>query len=49
VSSILVGVIVGRRLVQVPTLVEVNTEALIQLLAPAVQSILTGDLTATSG
>ena len=44
----LVGVIVGRWLVQVPTLVEVNTEALVELIAPAVQSILTGDRKSTS-
>lgn len=39
-ASMLVGVIVGRRLVQVPTLREANTEALVQLLAPAVQAVL---------
>jgi hypothetical protein len=47
-SSMLVGVIVGRRLVQVPTLVKANTEALVELIAPAVQSILTGDRKSTS-
>jgi AcrR family transcriptional regulator len=39
-SSMLVGVIVGRRLVQVPTLRAANTEALVALIAPAVQAIL---------
>jgi AcrR family transcriptional regulator len=39
-SSMLVGVVVGRRLVQVPTLVEADTEALVELIAPAVQTLL---------
>jgi AcrR family transcriptional regulator len=39
-SSMLVGVVVGRRLVQVPTLCEATTEALVDLLAPAVQAVL---------
>lgn len=39
-SSMLVGVIVGRRLVQVPTLVEADTETLVELIAPALQAIL---------
>lgn len=43
-ASMLVGVIVGRRIVGVPTLVEVDTEALVRLLAPALQAVLTGPL-----
>lgn len=42
-SSMLVGVIVGRRLVQVPTLAEAEPEALVELIAPAVQAILIGE------
>lgn len=41
-SSMLVGVIVGRRLVRVPTLLEADTEVLVELIAPAVQAILAG-------
>jgi AcrR family transcriptional regulator len=39
-SSMLVGVIVGRRLVGVPILAEADTETLIALVAPAIQAIL---------
>jgi hypothetical protein len=40
VSSMLVGVIVGRRLVQVPTLAEAELETLVGLISPAVQTLL---------
>ena len=36
----LVGLILGRRIVQVPTLVDMDTEALVQLVSPAVQALL---------
>lgn len=39
-SSMLVGVTVGRRIVRVPALANGSAEALIHLLAPALQSIL---------
>jgi AcrR family transcriptional regulator len=42
-SSMLVGVIVGRRLVQVPTLRAANTEVVVELIAPAMQAILAGN------
>jgi AcrR family transcriptional regulator len=41
-SSMLVGVMFSRRLVQVPTLAEAGTDALVALIAPAVQAVLTG-------
>ncbi len=40
-SSMLIGVIVGRRIVQIPSLANEEAEALIARLAPAVQVILT--------
>lgn len=40
-SSMLVGVVVGRRIVGVPILAEADTEALVALVAPAIQSVLT--------
>jgi AcrR family transcriptional regulator len=40
VASMLVGVIVGRRIVQVGTLADADLESLIRLIAPAVQTIL---------
>jgi AcrR family transcriptional regulator len=40
-SSMLVGIIVGRRLVGVPILAEADTETLVALLAPAIQEVLT--------
>lgn len=43
-SSMLVGVIVGRRIVGVPMLVDADLETLVALLAPAVQSVLTSEL-----
>jgi AcrR family transcriptional regulator len=39
-SSMLVGVVVGRRVVRVPTLVDVDTEALVALIAPAMDAVL---------
>jgi hypothetical protein len=40
-ASMLIGVIVARRIVQVPALSEQDSEALIARLAPAVQTVLT--------
>jgi AcrR family transcriptional regulator len=40
-ASMLIGVIVGRRIVGVPVLLEQDTETLISRIAPAVQSVLT--------
>jgi AcrR family transcriptional regulator len=40
-ASMLIGVIVGRRIVQVPALQEQDIDALIERVAPAVQLILT--------
>jgi AcrR family transcriptional regulator len=42
VSSMLIGVIVGRRIIHVPGIVEQDRESLVQLIAPGVQAILTG-------
>lgn len=39
-SSMLVGLVVGRRIVGVPTLVDVDTDTLVALVAPAIQSVL---------
>ncbi|QRY54581.1 TetR/AcrR family transcriptional regulator [Mycolicibacterium septicum] len=39
-SSMLVGLIVGRRIVGVPTLVEADTDALVAVVAPAIQNVL---------
>ncbi len=41
-SSMLVGVIVGRRIVGVPTLANLDLETLVALVAPAIQSVLAG-------
>jgi AcrR family transcriptional regulator len=43
-SSMLVGVVVGRRIVGVPTLANVDSETLVALVAPAIQSVLTSGL-----
>jgi AcrR family transcriptional regulator len=43
-SSMLVGIIVGRRIVGVPTLADLDLETLVALVAPAVQSVLTSGL-----
>ena len=40
-SSMLVGIVVGRRLVGVPILAEAETETLVAMVAPAIQSVLT--------
>jgi AcrR family transcriptional regulator len=40
-SSMLVGIVVGRRIVGVPTLANVDLETLVALVAPAIQSVLT--------
>jgi len=40
-SSMLVGIVVGRRLVGVPILAEADTETLVALVAPAIQRVLT--------
>lgn len=43
-SSMLVGLVVGRRVVGVPTLIEADAETLVALVAPAIQSVLTPEL-----
>jgi AcrR family transcriptional regulator len=40
-SSMLVGIVVGRRIVGVPTLAGLDPETLVALVAPAIQSVLT--------
>ncbi len=40
-SSMLVGIVVGRRIVGVPTLAGADLQTLVALLAPALQSVLT--------
>ena len=40
-SSMLVGLVVGRRLVRVPIIAEADTETLVALVAPAIQRVLT--------
>ncbi len=40
-SSMLVGIIVGRRIVGVPVLADADSEALVALVAPAIQHVLT--------
>jgi AcrR family transcriptional regulator len=40
-ASMLVGIVVARRLVGVPVLAEADTETLVALAAPAIQSVLT--------
>jgi AcrR family transcriptional regulator len=42
-ASMLVGVVVGRRIVRVPALVNEELDSLVALIAPALQAILTGD------
>lgn len=41
-ASMLMGVIVGRRVVQVQALVEQDLESVIRMVAPAIQTVLTG-------
>jgi AcrR family transcriptional regulator len=40
-SSMLVGIVVGRRIVGVPTLANLDVETLVALVAPAIQNVLT--------
>jgi AcrR family transcriptional regulator len=40
VSSLLVGIVTGRRIIGVPVLVEAETEELVAIVAPAIQQIL---------
>jgi hypothetical protein len=40
-SSMLVGIVVGRRIVGVPILANADVETLVALVAPAIQSVLT--------
>lgn len=42
-SSMLVGLVVGRRIVGVPVLADADVETLIALVAPAIQSVLTSE------
>jgi AcrR family transcriptional regulator len=42
-SSMLVGIVVGRRIVGVPILANADVEALVALVAPAIQSVLTAE------
>jgi hypothetical protein len=42
-STMLVGVVVGRRILQMPALVNEEIESLVALIAPALQVILVGD------
>jgi AcrR family transcriptional regulator len=46
-SSMLVGIIVGRRIIEVPTLADADTQALVALAAPAIQNVLTSGLPMT--
>ena len=41
-SSMLVGIVTGRRIIGVPALVTADTEQLVALLAPAIQRVLVG-------
>jgi AcrR family transcriptional regulator len=43
-SSMLVGIVVGRRIVAVPTIANVDRETLFAIVAPAIQSLLTSGL-----
>ncbi|WP_152351387.1 TetR/AcrR family transcriptional regulator [Brachybacterium subflavum] len=43
VSAMLVGVVMGRRVIGVPTLAEADPERIVDVLAPAVQRILAGE------
>jgi AcrR family transcriptional regulator len=43
-SSMLVGIVVGRRIVAVPTISNVDREMLVAIVAPAIQSVLTSGL-----
>jgi AcrR family transcriptional regulator len=48
-SSMLVGVVTGRRIIGVPTLVEADSESLVAVLAPAIQRVLVPGETARGG
>lgn len=48
-SSMLVGLVVGRRIVGVPALVDAGTETLIGLIAPAIQGVLAPKLDTIEG
>jgi AcrR family transcriptional regulator len=48
-SSMLVGLMVGRRIVQVPALVGQDTESLVAIIAPALQEVLTGGAEGSGG
>jgi hypothetical protein len=39
-SAMLVGIVTGRRIIGVPTLVEADTDDLVHVIAPALQQIL---------
>ncbi len=43
-SSMLVGIVVGRRIVGVPTIANVDLETLVAIVAPAIQAVLTSGL-----
>lgn len=43
-SAMLVGVVIGRRIVRVPALADEDPEEVIRLLGPAIQIVLTGQL-----
>ena len=42
-SSMLIGVVVGRRIVKVSALADVDQETVVRLVGPAIQTMLTGD------
>jgi AcrR family transcriptional regulator len=48
-ASMLVGVTIGRKVVGVPSLADEDTEAIVALVAPALQVILAGPLPAVDG
>ncbi|WP_433832983.1 TetR family transcriptional regulator [Actinoplanes sp. CA-015351] len=43
-STMLIGVIVGRRIVGVPILVEQDRETIVKIVGPAIQAVLSGSL-----
>ncbi len=48
-SAMLVGIIVGRRIVGVPTLAEAETEAVVAMVAPAIQAVLSAGAGSAAG
>jgi AcrR family transcriptional regulator len=46
-SSMLVGIVVGRRIIEVPVLANTDIETLVPLVAPAIQNVLTPTLPIT--